>query len=326
MESPQKPGQENPQLATLHAVNARLKFRHFKLLIAVQDMGSVHQAANLLHMSQPGVSKALKEIEETLGAILFARTPQGLVATDMGHCVIRHARLMLSSLAHMHNELAALSRAAGVRISVGTIAGALAAVVADALLVFHKQHPDVIVDLHEGTSAHLLEGLQSGTLDIALCRTSVATRSELFQFEWLCDEEVRVAVSPVHPLAPCKQVTLAQAARYPWILFPGHMPLRTLLEREAASLNVRLQCRPIETASTFATALLLNKSPELVALMSRETVDFFERTGSLRRLALPIRASAEPYGMVVRQGVQAPAIVDAFKHCIRTQAQRLHTA
>ncbi|MDH5856658.1 LysR substrate-binding domain-containing protein [Lampropedia aestuarii] len=323
MESPEKPAQENPQLATLHAVNSRLKFRHFKLLIAVQDMGSAHQAATLLHMSQPGVSKALKEIEETLGTVLFARTPQGLVATDMGQCVIRHARLMLSSLAHMHNEMAALSRAAGVRISVGTIAGALAAVVADALLRFQKQHPDVVVDLHEGTSADLLEGLQSGTLDIALCRTSVATQSELFHFEWLSDEEASVVVSPVHPLAFREQVTLQEAAQYPWILFPGHMPLRTLLEREAASLNVSFHRKPIETSSTFATALLLNKSPDLVALMSRETQEFFEKTGSLRRLNLAIRSSAEPYGMVVRQGVQTPAIVGSFKECIKAQARQI---
>ncbi|KAF1018667.1 MAG: HTH-type transcriptional regulator GbpR [Paracidovorax wautersii] len=227
---------------------------------------------------------------------------------------------MLSSLAHMHQELATLSRSEGVRICVGTIAGALAAVLADALLAFHQRHPAVTIDLQEGTSAHLLEGLQSGTLDLALCRTSVATQSSLFHFEWLCDEEASVAVSPTHPLADCESVSLEQAAQYPWILFPGHMPLRTLLEREAASLGVTLASRPIETSSTFATALLLNKSPELVALMSRETIDFFETTRTLRRLPLKIRSSAEPYGMVTRQGLPVQPVVAELQRCIRLQA------
>lgn len=320
MESPEKPEQNMPQVATLHAMGGRLKFKQFKLLIAIEDMGSVHQAAMLLHMSQPGVSKALKEIEEAIGLTLFARTPQGLVPTDMGRCTIRYARLMLSSLSHMHKELLSMSRTSGIRIAVGTIAGALAAVLANALIAFHKLHPDVTVELHEGTSADLLEGLQSGVLDLALCRTSVAKRMDIFHFEWLCEEEVAVAVSPVHALSQTKNVSWKQVAQCPWILFPGHMPLRTLLEREAASNGVVLTSTPVETSSTFATALLLNKSSEMVALMSLETLQFFEARGTVVRLDLKVHASAEPYGLVTRVGAPELEILTALKACIHKQA------
>ena len=271
-------------------------------------------------MSQPGVSKALKEIEEAIGTSLFARSPQGLVATEMGRCAIRHARLMCASLAHMHDELGALSRGGGMRIAVGTIAGALSAVLADALLAFHRECPDVRIDLYENTSAKLLEQLQSGMIDVALCRTSVATHSGAFQFEWLCDEVVGVAASASHPLANQETLTLAEAAQYPWILFPGHMPLRTLLEREAASQNVTIR-GIIETSSTFATVLLLNKSNETIALLSGETIDFFEWSRSLRRLNLQIRSMAEPYGIVTRSGFTQTAVVNRLCECIRARAK-----
>lgn len=322
MESQVKPYMHLSQLSSLHEIGSRLKFRQLKLLIAIEDMGSVHQAAVLLHMSQSGVSKALKEIEDAMGVTLFARSTQGLVATDVGRCVTHHARLMCASLAHMHEELGALSRDSGRRIAVGTIAGALVAVLADALLRFCKAMPDVRVDLYENTSARLLEQLQSGTIDIALCRTSVAVQPGLFHFEWLCDEHVGVAVSPSHPLAQLETVTLAQAADYPWILFPGHMPLRTLLEREAASQNVSISHSPIETSSTFATALLLNKSQEMVALFSSETVDFFERSRTLKRLKLQIKSTAEPYGIVTREGVgqteAALTLCDLLRACAQS--------
>ena len=320
MESPDKPEHENPQLASLHAMGGRLKFKQLKLLIAIEDMGSVHQAAALLHMSQPGVSKALKEIEDAIGATLFARTPQGLVATDMGCCTLRYARLMLSSLSHMHQEMLNISRTSGLRIAVGTIAGALAAVLANALIAFNRLHPDVTVELQEGTSADLLEGLQSGVLDLALCRTSVAKRTDIFHFEWLHAEEVAVAVSPMHALSGTRCVSWKQVVQYPWILFPGDMPLRTLLEREAASNGVVLGLRPVETASTFATALLLNKSPEMVALMSLETLEFFEARGTVARLDLKVQANAEPYGIVTRAGATQSDVLAAFKDCIRRQA------
>lgn len=320
MESPDKPDQRLPELATLHEIGSRLKFRQLRLLIAIEDMGSIHRAAALLHMSQPGVSKALREIEETIGATLFARSPQGLLATDMGRCAIRHARLMCSSLAHMHDELGSLSRGGGLRIAVGTVAGALAAVLADALVAFRRAHPTVRVDLYEDTSAHLLEQLQSGAIDMALCRTSVAAHPDSFHFEWLRDEMVGVAASAMHPLADADVVTLAQAAQYPWILFPGHMPLRTLLEREAASQNVAIRSF-VETSSTFATALLLQKSHEMIALFSEETIDFFEQAETLKRLKLKIGSTAEPYGIVMRAGFTQTPTVHRLCEFIRMHAQ-----
>jgi len=317
MESPQKPDHPPPQLASLHALGGRLKFRQLKLLVAIEDMGSVNKAALFLHMSQPGVSRALREIEEAVGITLFARTPQGLMPSDMGRCVIRHARLMLSNLSYMHKELLGMSRSTGVRIAVGTIAGALVAVLANALAVFRRRHPDITVELHEGTSADLLEGLQSGRLDLALCRTSVARQTDIFHFEWLCDEQVVVAASPAHVLSHTKNITWQQAAQHPWILFPGHMPLRTLLEREAASNGVVLACRPIETASTFATALLLHKSHDMLALTSHETLQFFEVAAMLARLDLKIHANAEPYGLVTRANAPSPDVLEVLKDCIR---------
>lgn len=92
------------------------------------------------------------------------------------------------------------------------------------------------------------------------------------------------------------------------------MPLRTLLERGAASMNVTPASRPIETSSSFATALLLNKSSKRVALMPRETVDFFES----------IRSGAEPYGMVTRQGSSQLPLVADLRESIRAQASRLN--
>jgi len=322
MEYPQKPAHDWPQLANLHALERRLKFKQLNLLIAIEDTGSVQQAATLLHMSQPGVSKALREVEEAIGTTLFARTPQGLVPTDMGRCTIRNARLMLANLSHMHTELLHMSRNSGMRIALGTIAGALAAVLADALIAFYTRHPDVTVELHEDTSANLLQGLQSGNLDLALCRTSVARRTNIFHFEWLCDERIVVAASPTHALCHAKNITWPQIAHYPWILFPGHMPLRTLLEREAANNGVMLTLKPVETASTFATALLLNKSTDIVALMSLETLQFFEASGTVSRLDLTVRATAEPYGLVTLASAQASHILETLKDCIRRQAHR----
>src|SRR5690606_2169721 len=111
-----------------------------------------------------------------------------------------------------------------------------------------------------------------------------------------------------------------QSAQYPWILFPGHMPLRTLLEREAASQNVAIRSF-VETSSTFATALLLQKSHEMIALFSEETIDFFEQAETLKRLKLKIGSTAEPYGIVMRAGFTQTPTVHRLCEFIRMYAQ-----
>ncbi|MCQ9618215.1 LysR family transcriptional regulator [Paenalcaligenes niemegkensis] len=302
-----------PSISTLHALCSRLRFRQLRLLIAIDDLGSVHRVAKILHMTQPGVSKSLRGIEETFGVSLFVRSTQGLLPNEMGKTAIRHARLIYASLGHMRDELDSISRAQGNRIAVGTIAGGLAATVAKALLAYQQEMSEVSIDLYEDTSANLLEQLQSGGIDLAVCRTSVAALPELFDFEWLCDETVGAAVGFHHPLAKKKSVSLEDAAQYPWVLFPGHMPLRTLLERELASKGVTLNPGTIETSSTFATALLLAKSKSLVALFSSETIDFFAEHKTLHLLPFEIDSTAEPYGIVTRRGAQLSSSLQLFK-------------
>lgn len=310
-----------PSISTLHAFSSRLKFRQLRLLIAIDDLGSVHRAAEMLHMTQPGVSKSLREIEDIFGTSLFLRSTQGLAPNELGRSAIRHARLMHASLSHMRDELDAISRGQGRRIAVGTIAGGLAAVLADALLDFRQAMPEVNIDLFEDTSANLLERLQSGSIDLAVCRTSVAVQPELFDFEWLWDETVGVAVGIRHPLLRERDITLERAARYPWVLFPGHMPLRTLLERELDAKGVQLTEGTIETSSTFATALLLAKSQQLVALFSSETIDYFAGHAALRLLPFNVESTAEPYGIVTRKGAQLSRSLQAFKEHLQRSSR-----
>ena len=83
-------------LASLPALVSRLRLKQLRLLIALDEQGSLHKAAEAVAISQPGATKALNEIESAFGTRLFTRTSQGLEANDLGRCAIRYARLILS--------------------------------------------------------------------------------------------------------------------------------------------------------------------------------------------------------------------------------------
>ncbi len=89
----------------LNSVMSRLHARQLRLLIAVAEQGSLLAAADRVGLTQPGASKALKELESTLNAPLFMRTNRGLVPTEAGTCAVRFARLIQSDISHLQQEL-----------------------------------------------------------------------------------------------------------------------------------------------------------------------------------------------------------------------------
>jgi DNA-binding transcriptional LysR family regulator len=286
-------------LPSSSSIASRLRFRQLSLLVALDDHGSLHRAAERTGMTQPGLTKALREIETTFGAELFTRSPQGVHANELGRCVVRYARLIDADLAHLREEIDGVLRGTGGRLAVGAIAGALHPVLVGALGRLRAQQPALSVEVREATSIELLTLVDEGRLDLAVCRTTVAARPERFDYEPLMDEQVAIAVGPRHPLAG-----------YRWLCYPAHMPLRHLLEREFREAGLPLPAYPSETASTFATMLMLQEDPQLVALMSSGTMDFCERHGIACRLPLAIGARHEGFGIVTRRGARpSPAAV-----------------
>ncbi|GGK03939.1 LysR family transcriptional regulator [Pseudomonas matsuisoli] len=289
-------------VSPLNAIVSRLRLKHLRLLIALDEQGSLHRAAQQIAISQPGATKALHDIETAFGASLFIRSSQGLQANDLGRCVIRYARLIHSDLAHLREEMVGILEGQGGRLSVGVIMGAVPLLMR-ALTRLRDVQPALSVEVIEDTSARLLTLLDEGRLDLAICRSSVSRRPDAYDCLTLHDETVDVVAHPTHPLAGKDQVDLAELARHRWVIYPTNMPMRLLLERELAAAGLEFPRYPVETASTFAMFSLLQEDPSLVALMPADAAAFGERFGMLSRLPLTLASRNEPYGVIVRHGM-----------------------
>ncbi|MCB2070219.1 MAG: LysR family transcriptional regulator, partial [Ottowia sp.] len=83
---------------------SRLRFRHLQLLVALRDHGSLHAAAEALSLTQPSLSKMLKEIELSFGRPLFERSARGVAPTPAGAVVLHGAALLLDELERLGRE------------------------------------------------------------------------------------------------------------------------------------------------------------------------------------------------------------------------------
>ncbi|TBU91597.1 LysR family transcriptional regulator [Phytopseudomonas dryadis] len=295
-------------LASLPSLVSRLRLKQLRLLIALDEQGSLHKAAEQVSISQPGATKALNEIESAFGMRLFSRTSLGLEANDLGRCAIRYARLIHSDLAHLREEMLGILQGQGGRLVVGVIMGAVPLLMRSLTRLRGKQ-PELSVEIVEDTSARLLGLIDQGRLDLAICRTSVSQRPDAYDRLSLHQEQLQVVANPDHPLAGSQGLNLAQLAPYNWVVYPANMPMRLVLEREFSQAGLEFPRYPLETASTFATLMLLQEDPGLIALMPHEVAQSAARFGKLARLDLPLASRSEPYGVVSRHGspLSAPA-------------------
>lgn len=298
-------------LPSLPTIISRLRLKQMRLLVALADQGSLIKAAESVHMTQPGATKALQEIESAIGSTLFVRSNRGITPNALGSCVVRYAKLILTDLSHLREELSSILQGHGGRLAVGTIMGAVP-LLSDALSRLLQKQPSVSVQIIEDTSAQLLELLDLGRLDIAICRTSVSEHPDLYRVVKVCDEDLAVVAYVDHPLARAKAVTLADLANYRWVVYTVNMPMRLLLEREFYEAELPFPSVTIETTSAFATLALLQRHRSMVALLSIDVAKMCERFGLITILPVTLRTKSEPYFLVTRRDRALTPVAELF--------------
>jgi DNA-binding transcriptional LysR family regulator len=288
-------------LPDLITMVSRLRFKQLRLLIALDDLKSLHKAADAVAITQPGASKALAEIESTFGAALFERTSQGLDPNDLGRCVIRYARLINTDLAHLREEMLGILQGHGGRLSVGVIMGAVPVLV-EALARLRARQPLISCEVVEDTSARLLSLLDEGRLDLAICRTSVSKRPDAYDCRFREQEALILVAHPANPLVQRTDLQLRELAECRWVVFPVNMPMRLTLEREFRDAGLNFPQYSIETSSTFTTLSLLAQDPSLVAVMPADVARIALDHGMLATLPLALNSRSEPFEIVTRHG------------------------
>lgn len=308
-------------LPSLTTIISRLRLKQLRLLIALDEFGSLHKAADAVAITQPGATKALHEIESTLGSTLFERTPKGLAPNDLGRCVIRYARLIHTDVAHLREEMLGIMQGHGGRLSVGVIMGAVPVLV-ECLARLRAKQPQLSVEIVEDTSARLLALLDEGRLDIAICRTSVSKNPAAYDCRLRDQEPLIVVANTRHRFAGRDLLTLSELADSPWVVFPVNMPMRLTLEREFREAGLNFPTYPIETSSTFTTLSLLLQDPHLVAVMPVDVAQMAVTHGMLVHLPLELKSRSEPYEIVTRQGVALTAPTQLLIDEMSVQAQK----
>ena len=292
----------------------RLKIRQLLILVTVNDYKNILRASKHLNMTQPAVTKSIKELEEILGASLFDRSSRGVEPTIYGNSFIKYAKLVLSELRHAGQELSALKGGATGRIVIGSLLAATPRLLPKALIKLKQKRPGLSVTIIEGTNDRLIPTLRSGEIDMIVGRLPDPSDYDGVEFEELYYEPVRVVGRCQHPLTKKKKVNFEDILQQQWILPLPETSLRNQLNKAFRESGFEGPENPIETVSILMIRTLLFES-DLIAVLPEQVVRNDIEHGLLKVIPIEIKSALSPVGIITRVNKElTPAAAILFKY------------
>ena len=232
-----------------------MNLRRLKYFVKSVDVGSLTQAADLLHVAQPALSQQLLTLEGEVRQQLLVRTKRGVSPTEPGKVLYRHAQLILRQCDQAQVDMEAAGRGLSGAVAVGLAPGTAAAGLALPLLrTVRARHPGVLLYLNETYGSTLSELVMNGRMDLAvLYGGRVAVHG--LQFLPLLKEQLYV-VGPASVPAPPEQVPLRLLADMDLYLARPYNVVRKMVDEAFAGLGLAPRVvAEIESASTLTAVI-----------------------------------------------------------------------
>lgn len=276
--------------------------------LCIARLGSFTRAADMLHRSQPAISRRIALMEESLGAALFERIGGQVRLSEPGRTFLPHAERALAAVRDGRAAVSALldGAAGGIALAiVGTLADSH---LAGLLRRFATDHPDVEVALRTATSREVSDLVRTGEATLGL-RYFHDPRPDLLS-RVIAQEPLLVVAAPEHPLAGVRPVEPAALQGQTWLGFPverggpesaGHV-LRRALER------IDQHTVAITEVDSLTGQKRLAEAGFGLAMLPASSVHDELARGSLVRIDAPALAAANPIAVVCRRdGFLSPA-------------------
>jgi DNA-binding transcriptional LysR family regulator len=194
-----------------------MELRHLRYFVAVAGDQNVTRAAERLHVSQPGLSRQIRDLEDELGFALFERTAKSIRLTEAGQVFLTEARAVLQRAEEGVRAARAVAEGRIGEINVGYAPSLTTQILPQALRAFQAESPGVRVLLHDLTTEEMLGRIRDGKIDVSLGVRPSRAQMKGLTFQKLVEYPICVAVAPGHPLARRRSVPRAHLGAGPLI-------------------------------------------------------------------------------------------------------------
>lgn len=224
-----------------------MTLRHIKIFAAVFHNNSITKAAEELHLAQPSVSLAVRELEEYYGIRLFDRIGRHIAPTECGKEFYKYAIHIVSLFDEMEKKMRNWDTFGTLRIGASITIGTH--ILPVLIRGYQEQFPSLTLEAKVGKSASIEDALIRSDIDLGLIETQPShpdLRAETFMQDSMC-----AIVPPDHPLVSASSISLAELSRFPFLMREKGSAGRELLDASFSLQQISVHPR-WESTSTQA--------------------------------------------------------------------------
>jgi DNA-binding transcriptional LysR family regulator len=280
----------------------------------------LRQAAGKLRVSQPALSRSVRELENELGVKLLERTPLGVEPTAYGKALILRSKIVDSELRQARDDIAHLRAATHGDLRIGATPVAAFSLLPIVLARFKTSRPQVRVSITDGMGSTLFQQLRQGDLDFVFGRIDEAIDPHEFTADILFNDSLVVVARRSHPLAKARPQSRPNLETLEWILPSGDNPARAAFQRAFYERTGKMPRSTIDSNS-FVTMLTIISQTDLLGIAPHQVLRVAWLQHEFTVLDLGLKFPAQPTGVIRRARTTPSAIsqyaVNELRHAAR---------
>ena len=313
----------DPAAERQHALLSRLKLRQLALLRSIDRLRSLGRVAAELQLSQPAITKALREVEDIFGSQLFVRSNRGLVPTAAGDAVLAYTHRWLAELESTARVLTSLETGKGGRMRLGLTQQAPQRLIQAALDHLLHLSPPMAVMTREGTTDELVSALLARELDCAIGRSYDGDAPDLVQLAVYRQEPCLVTGARQARRLGRATMDWNKLAQLDWILPPPNTPMRRTYNAIFVGAGVQPPVPMLETTSIRSIEAVLRSEPNAIAIMPRDVVAELEAAGQWAALPHRLKWDLPPVSFFTTQALEGQPTVAGMRDAVVEAGLRL---
>ncbi|WP_212523301.1 pca operon transcription factor PcaQ [Actibacterium sp. MT2.3-13A] len=301
-------------------IDRRIKFRHIQCFVEIVREKSMKRAAERLYLTQPAISKTLKELEDILGATLLNRSRAGVELTRKGEVFLHFAEMSLASLQQGLDGVRQAGDTGKTRLAVGALPSVAARLMPEVATEFFDLAPQVTLRIVDGPHRFLIDRLRSGELNLVIGRMGAPDSMQGISFMQLYHERVDFVVRAGHPIL--EDPDLKRIGEWPVIYPPEGAAIRPLVERYLIANGVGELPTRLETVSG-AFGRVFTRNTDAIWIISSGVVAHEIDEGRLVRLPFDTAMTRGPVGLMTRPDTEPTPAARLFGVAVQNAIERL---
>jgi DNA-binding transcriptional LysR family regulator len=294
-----------------------VKLSALQCFVAVVESGSIHGAARKLALSQPALTKALRNLEQDLGVQLVVRTTRGSAPTEFGRTFYRRARVVAGEIGKARLEIDQMRGSMAGEVAFSVAPAATLALVPAAVREFRRAHPAVRLRIFDGPLPSAIAQLRAGEIEFAVGSLTRHWPRREFRIEKLLDYETAVVARRGHPLAGAR--SLKDLLEADWAHAGARGSVGIFAEETFAAHGLAAPKPAIECGS-FAALIAMLATNDLLAMLPRPFVELPQLGGLLVRVPVREKTRDASIGLVQRADSPLTPAAQALAERIRAAA------